>query len=187
MADKIRKGKKSWVRIVGPTSFKNNFLGESYVYDGKELIGRKIRINLSRLNGDMRVQNIFIVFKIKESKGPEVYADIVSYEVSQSHIKRIVRTNRDKIDDSFIVESKDKVKLRVKPVIMTVNKAKNSILTALRSNTRENLKGFFSQSDLKSALDDIMLGKLQKAVKQNLKKIYPVSALEIRKLEVLNR
>lgn len=187
MAGKSKKGKKRWVRIVGPVEFKNSVLGEGYVVDPNMLIGKKVKLNLGNLIGDPRKQSVAISFKIKEVKGAEAHAEVVSYEMLQSHVKRLVRTGQDKIDDSFLVESKDKLKLRVKPIMLTRNKANNSILSNIRLKCRERIKDIFLKESFNNIFSDIITGQLQRGLKQELRKVYPISIFDIRRIEILNR
>ena len=187
MAEKAKKGKKQWVDIVGSSEFKNRLLGESYVSEANQLIGRTIIVNVSRLLDDMRKQQATVKFKINEVKTDQAMASPVAYEMLSAHVRRLVRTNKDKLEDSFVVESKDKMKLRVKPITLTRNKAKNSILTKIRMKTREYFSDFAGKNDFKNILEGVMIGQIQKNLKNDLKKIYPISILEIRKIEVVNR
>ena len=105
MAKKIvRKGKKGWVKIVGPKYFRSVEIGESYVYSSNDLIGKKLKINLSVLSGDMRKQHVNIGFKVVEASGSQAVADIYSYEIVGAHVRRMVRTLKDKVDDSFFAD-----------------------------------------------------------------------------------
>ena len=187
MVEKIKKGKKRWIKIVGPAEFNGVSLGESYVIDPEVLKGKNVKSNLSNLIGDMRRQNVLVGFKIKEIRGNEAIADIVSYEMIQAHVKRLVRVGQDKIDDSFVVETNDKRKLKIKPIITTRGKANNSILTRIRMETREKMKESAIKEDFKKLFGDIISGYLQKSLKQELRKIYPLSTMDIRKVELLNR
>jgi len=62
MAKPGRKGKKKWVKIVAPQEFNNKELGESYVYDEKSLIGKKLQVNLMNVIGNPRKQNANLIF-----------------------------------------------------------------------------------------------------------------------------
>ena len=64
MAKAQKKGKKVWVKINAGPEFNNIELGESYVHSPEDLMGKKFKINLSMLTGDMRKQNSNITFKI---------------------------------------------------------------------------------------------------------------------------
>ena len=187
MAEKTKKGKKQWVEIVGSSDFKNQYLGESYVSDINQLLGKTVIVNVSRLLEDMKKQQATVTFKVNEIKGDQALAAPVTYEMLSAHTRRLVRTNKDKIEDSFVIESKDKIKLRIKPITLTRNKTKNSVLTKIRMKTREYFINFAAKSDFKTILVEVMRGDVQKSLRNDMKKIYPLSIFEIRKIEVLNR
>jgi len=187
MVEKIRKGKQRWIKIVGSLEFKDSPLGESYVIDPERLIGKKIQLGLNNLTGDMRKQSILVGFCIRTINGAEARADVVSYEMLQAHVKRLVRAGQDKIDDSFLVESQDHVKLKIKPVIVTRSKTKNSNLTRLRMEGREKIKHLFMKEPFEKVFGAIISGQLQRSLRQEMSKIHPLSVFEIRKIEILNR
>ena len=187
MVEKTKKGKKRWIKIYAPAEFKNTFLGESYVIDPERLIGKTIQLSLSNIIGDMKKQNTLVTFKIKEIKGAEAHTSLISYEIIKSHIKRLVRTGQEKIEDSFILKSKDQMSLRIKPLMITRNKAKNSILTRIRMATKDRLTALFSENEFQQATNELISGKFQYALRHDLNKIYPVVVLEIRKIELINR
>ncbi len=187
MVEKTRKGKQRWIKIIGPPELKDSVLGESYVVDPEQLIGKKVYLGLNNLTGDMRRQNILVGFRVHSVKGAEAHADVVSYEMIQAHVKRLIRAGQDKIDDSFLVESKDHVKLRIKPLILTRNKTKNSNLTRIRMRTREKIKDLFTKESFTNTFGAILSGQLQKSLRQDMSKIYPLSVFEIRRVDILNR
>lgn len=187
MVISIKKGKKRWIKVIGPVEFNNILLGESYVIDPNNLLGKKIQLNLSNLIGDMKRQNIVVGFKIKEIKGNDAYAELISYGMLQTHIRRLVRTGQDKIEDSFVVETKDNIKIRIKTIILTKNKTKNSVLTKIMMYGRDAIKTSFSNNSFKQELGNIILLQLQRKLKQEMNKIYPLSVFEIKKLEIMNR
>ena len=186
MAKKIvRKGKKGWVKIVGPKYFRSVEIGESYVYSSNDLIGKKLKINLSVLSGDMRKQHVNIGFKVVEASGSQAVADIYSYEIVGAHVRRMVRTLKDKVDDSFFAESKDKIKLRIKPVVITRAKVNHSVFTAIRKKIREDFIKNCMENDFNDIVNSVINGEYQGGIRKELNKVYPVSAFEIRKLEVV--
>lgn len=181
----LKKAKKSWVRIVGTGHFGNSELGESYVYSPEDLIGKRLKVNLSTLIGDMRKQHVNIGFKITEAKGNQVMADFDYYEIVNSHIRRMIRTLKDKIDDSFTAECKDKIKIRVKPVAVTKAKTSNSALTSVRNRIRERFSKSCSESNFNEFIETILNGSYQSELRRELNKIYPLTMFEIRRLEIV--
>ncbi len=83
-----KKGKKRWFQIVGPKIFRNFVLGESYVYDVNNLMGKKLKVNLSKLV-ETKKHNADILFRVNEIKDNVAYANIIGYKILDSYLKRI--------------------------------------------------------------------------------------------------
>lgn len=187
MAKTTKKGKKTWIKIIAPREFRNIEIGESLVYSPEDLIGKNVKVNLSVLLGDLRRQNASIGLKITEAKGSQVSTKITSFEVLPAHVKRMIRTLKNRVDDSFIIISKDKLKLRVKPIMLTRSKTANSVLTAIRKQTREKITKMAAAHSFSDLIGGIIPGRVQKQLRSELSKVYPISNFEIRKLELVNR
>ncbi len=182
----IKKKKKKWFSIYTNENFNNLKIGESLGTEVKDLIGRKIIVNLSTLFNDPKKQSINAIFKINEIKGESAIAHIVGYELSQSHLKRVMRRSKDKIEDSFICESKDKIKFRIKPFLLTKTQTKRSILASLKHKAREYFNDVSSKNDFNVLIQNIISNKVQKDLKGVIKKVYPIILCEIRILERIN-
>ena len=187
MAGATVKGKKRWVQIIGPAFFNNALLGESYVSEPSLLIGKTVYAHLSYLTGDMRKQYTVLGFKVTSVKGSDAYADLISYSLVLAHVKRMVRPNKDKIDDSFTVETKDHLALRIKPVILTRNKAHNSLLTKIRKHVRDSFIALSRNHSFPELVDGLISGHISKELKQQINKIYPINTFEVRSLELIRR
>ncbi|MCX6711958.1 MAG: hypothetical protein NT139_02900 [Candidatus Woesearchaeota archaeon] len=182
----IKRKKKKWFSIYTNQNFNNSKIGESLGSEASDLIGRKININLGTLFNDSKRQSINGIFKIKEVKGDNAIAEITGYELSQSHLKRVMRRSKDKIEDSFICETKDKVKIRIKPFMITKAKTKRSILAALKHKSREFFNDICTKMDYNTLIESVILNKVQKDLKNYVKKTYPIVLCEIRILERIN-
>jgi small subunit ribosomal protein S3Ae len=182
----IKKKKKKWFSIYANQNFNNLKIGESLGSEIKDLIGRKINVNLSVLFNDPKKQSINGIFKIKEIKGDNAVAEIVGYELTQSHLKRTMRRSKDKIEDSFVCETKDKIKVRIKPFLLTKAQTKRSILSALKLKSREFFNDISSKLDYNDLIQSVISNRIQKDLKNNIKKIYPIILCEIRILERIN-
>jgi len=183
--EEIKKKKKAWVKIVGPKDFKNNELGESYVNDPNSLVGKKLKVDLAALIGDMRKQNTFIGFIISEVSGNQAKADFISYNLSIAHIRRMIRAGKDKLEYSFVVNLKDNRKMRVKTLVLTKVKTKNSVLTAIRKGTNDYFTEFGKIGGFYEVIEKMIDGELIKDLRATLKKVYPLSVLEIKSVELL--
>jgi ribosomal protein S3AE len=181
----LKKKKKKWVSIYGLKDFKDVQLGESYVSDSNLLMNREIEVNLMEITNDVKKQNINVKFKISNVTDNKATADFIGYEIIGSMIRRVVRRSRSKIDDSFIVETKDNIKINIKPIILTKSKVPHSLLTKLRATAREFLIAGFKKYPYDEVVMQLINQDIQKSLREVLKKIMPVSVVEIRMFKKL--
>lgn len=180
MAKKEKK-KKSWIKILAPSMFRNKVIGETIKRD--KLVGRTIKVSLSNLIGDMKKQNINLGFVITNVKDDKAETEIYKYFLSVGYLKRLVRKIRNKIDDSFIAETKDKIKIKIKPVMITRGRTSKARLTAIRKLSRELLTKFVKETSFEDFIREVGSFRIQIKLKQTLRKIYPLGLYEIRYIE----
>ncbi|MBS3136927.1 hypothetical protein J4232_00715 [Candidatus Woesearchaeota archaeon] len=176
--------KKTWYQIYSRKSFNEMLLGESLAYQPQDLFGRHIGVNLMNLTGDIKKQHITVKFKIKEFKDNKLYADPLAIIISPSAIKRHVRRGKDRLDDSFLLMSKDNVSLRIKPLMITKTNTKSSILKLVRKVCYQALAAYIKKNDIETIFKDAMMLKLQSTVRGNITKIYPLRLFEIKYLGI---
>ncbi|GEM_PF-1727027 len=176
--------KKRWHRILSPKVFNEQIIGETPALEPDTLVGRTIAVNLATLARDMKRQGIYLTFEVGKVMGDTAFTYLKKYEMMSSSIKRLVRRNRDRIDDSFLCTTADNVPVRVKPFLLTRNSTKHSIGTALRRGTREFLSRTVRKLSYDVLIQDIVTGKLQRAWRDTLKNIYPLKICDIRVLEL---
>lgn len=177
--------KKKWVKIVAPKEFKSASLGESLVMAPENLVGKTVESNLMTITGDMKKQNINVKFCINSIKDGQAVTSLKSYNVIPSAVKRMVRRARDRIDHSFVAETKDGAKVRVKPILITAANTSNSVLTMLRKKTEALITKHLSKTKKDDIITEVLNHKLQSELKKHLKDVYPLRVCEIRKIEVL--
>lgn len=182
----LKKAKKKWVKISSQKQFfKGQEIGESYTANPTNMIGKVLKVNLMTLTGDPKKQSFNARFKITNSEDTGATADFIGYRMANSQVKRLVRRATKKIEDSFVIETKDKVKIRIKPLLLTKNITNKSVLTALRKKSREFIGERFKATDYSAIVSEILVGKLQKDLRLSLKKIYPTNVVEIKALNKL--
>lgn len=183
MATKIKK--KKWYQIVAPQMFRNQVIGESLVTEGSLLIGRSISANLMSLTNDMKKQNVNVQFYINEIHNNQAKTVIKSYDLIPASIKRLVRRNRNKVDDSFVIKSKEGVSMRIKPLMTTRSRCSNSVTTDIRQLTREFLTEYASKVDYTNFFNDVVFNKVQKNLKHALNKVYPMKIVDIKSVKLV--
>ena len=177
----IKRRKKQWYSIHAPKIMNNDFLGETYVYDKEQIPGKRLKLNLSTITGNIKKQNLDISFQVTAITDNKASTTIIGTELTNSYIKRLVRRGRDKIDDSFSVKSKDNKIIRIKPFATTMNRTSQSINSKIRLAIRSLMAKYVKNKNYEEFFFDVMNFNLQKEVKEKLSKIYPVKSFEIRK------
>ncbi len=181
----VKKKKKIWFTIVSPKEFGDFNIAETPAYEPNQLVGRVVKVSLMDLTGDAKKQNVQITFKINSVKEKTAHTELIRYELMPSYVRRLMRKERAKVEDSFVVQSKDNLKVRVKPFIITKAKTKRSVLTAIRKKTREIISDFLREQRYYDFVSEVISTKTQKSLREQLKKIYPIATLEFKIVERL--
>ena len=182
---KTKVRKKEWFPVVAREVLKNAFLGETFLGSPSEMVGRHITVNLMQITNESKNQNVNMSFLIAGTEGGKGIADPVGYEIMPSSIRRLVRKEKKKVDVSFICETADKVKIRIKPIFIIKKTTKGSTETAIRKYTRDFLTKAVQKLDYNSLILDMINYKLQDALRNHLKKVYPLKTCEIRQMYVV--
>ena len=174
--------KKQWYSIVAPKQFEDAVIGETLVYDPEAMIGKTLSHNLMNLTNDTKRQNINIHFKVTELDNNKAKTAIIGYEILPSSVKRFVRRNSEKVDLSFVCDTADNVRLRVKPLVVTRSDVKGSVAAKLRHNIVQHLTRTIKKLKYDELINELIIHKLQSEMRAILNKIYPVKVCEIRRL-----
>lgn len=179
-AAKVIGKKKIWVELIAPALFNSQPIGESYVYESSQVLGKSVSVNMSYLTGNHKKQSIAIVLKvvgIREGKG---ITEITGYKIAPSSARRMMRRSKSKIDDSFVCVTADGMKVRVKPIVVSRSGANNPVMTAMRAALRNTVSSAALKSSYQNFMADIVSYKIQKDMFDTAKKIFPVAVCEIR-------
>ena len=179
----IKKIKKKWVKINSQKQFfRGQEIGETYTADPSKVVGKVLKVNLMTLTGDPKKQSFNARFKVTTAEDTGATADFIGYRMASSQVKRIVRRATDKIEDSFLIQTKDNTKVRIKPLLVTRNTTNKSVLKALRKKSKEFITERSKATEYSALVSEILAGKLQKDLRLSLKKIYPTNMVEIKAL-----
>lgn len=178
--------KKKWFTIYAPEILKKIVIGETPANDASYLNKRTIKLSLMAITSDPKHQNFDIILEIDKITGLSASTRIKKYEMSASAIKRFVKRGRDRIDDSFVIDTKDGIKIRIKPLLITKENTTGSIIKKLRKYTKDLVIKQVRSSTYDVLMQDIISGKFTKQIKSSLNKIYPLKSFEIRAIQVLD-
>jgi len=185
MAQKKQR-KKLWVQIISPPLFGEHMIGETNVYETEKAIGKVMTLNLMVLTSDPKHQNISITLKIDRVSGDRAHTMPIKYKLLASSLKRLVRRKRDRLDLSFAVKTKDGCTIRVKPMVITRNNARGSVLTTLRNLTLKYYMTEIPKLTYYAFFSQVLHRKIQLGLKDRLKKTYPVNISDVRHLELIS-
>jgi len=176
--------KKRWYNIVAPELFKSQVIGQTYLGDAPEAVGRSVSVNMSSLMGDSSRQNSKATFKITGVNGENLQTTFVKYQIVPSALKKMVKRNRSKIDDSYALKLNDAI-AKFKIIIITKSNARGTIEALLFKVARAWVAMQASRITFEQLLIDSVQKKFTKALQRYLSRIYPVTVCEVRYLEKL--
>ncbi len=175
--------RKRWYSVKAPKVFNEVVFAETLAADPKLLKGRGITTSLSNVNRGMKKQNLEVKFKIVDVKGNDCLTEFYSMEIASPFVKRLVKRAKRRVDDSFVVETKDNVKVRVKPLLLVREHVQKGVLTGLRKVTQDYCEGLAKEVEFNVFVNKVLAGEVQRDLKGLLKKVYPVSTVQIRALQ----
>ncbi|HLC62848.1 MAG TPA: hypothetical protein VJJ21_00860 [Candidatus Nanoarchaeia archaeon] len=175
-----KKGRKKWYPVVASEHFKNVVIGEVPLYSPDVLAGRTLWVNLAHLTGELKDHSIRMRFRIKNVTGERAETELIGYQLLSTYIKRLVRPGKSRVDDSFIVHTQDKVKLRVKMLYLTRKNVKKSITQEVMKKGQEQTADFFGKHVYEEAINEVIWNRFQRSLKSLLSKIYPLSSVDVK-------
>tara|TARA_Y100000310_G_C20481518_1_gene714909 strand:+ start:350 stop:943 length:594 start_codon:yes stop_codon:yes gene_type:complete len=179
-----RKKKKRWFDIVAPNEFKGRIIGETVAAEPNEIVGRALKVNLMNILDDYKRQGVNIKFKIESVNDNNAVCKIVGYEMLKSHSRRSVRKGADKMDDSFVVESKDGVKFRIRPMIITRHMVSDAVVSEIRRRAKQYITSRLNELNTSEVFESVIYAKIQKDLRYSLMKLCPIGACEIRAIDI---
>ena len=184
MAKKI-KG-KSWYTLVAPPLFNNKVIGETLVTNPDEVIKRTVFKSLPELGGHPSKYYIKVKFRAKELDGDKIKMEYAGHSCLRDFISQMVRKGAMRIDNRIEVETKDKKKLIIKTIGITLRKTKTTVKSELHKEIEKTIKDVSGKKNFDDIINSIMYDKFQKEVRKKANVIYPLRRFEVRKIEVVS-
>ena len=181
----VKKWKgKDWFDILSPDTFGSKFLCKTPTTDPGSLTGRVIEIGVPDLTGDQTKYYMKVRFRVKEVGDRKVLTEFHGFRCAKEYIFRIVRKGSQRVDVDPVIETKDGYKLHV-GFIGILNR---NVETSLKSRFRKFVTELLKENAGKITLDDfvkgVLAGVIQRKIKKQGSRIYPVRFSEIRKIEI---
>mgnify|MGYP001560496519 CR=1 FL=1 len=170
----IKKKKKKWVSILASPEFNNQEIGETFLEEEQQAMGRVVEVNLMMLTRDPKKQNYNVYFKVNEVKNNQANTELFQYRIQIAQLKKITKQGKNKVDDSFIYNTKDDKKVTIKPILITRELTYKTTLKLLRKTTRDFLTQYTKSVTAQQVMRDIISNNLQRDIKTNAKKVTPL-------------
>lgn len=177
--------KKKWFEIVAPEQFGAAVVGETPAVDAKQLVGRTVDISLMEISRDYSNFYIKLLLQIDRIEGNKAFTKLVGHDTIRERIYRMVQRYARRVDVIQDITTKDGQKVRLKTVFVLIRRVGTSIKDSSRAEAKKLIEDMVKKKTLDELIQMIISGDIQKTIKKNISKIYPVGNVEIRKSKVM--
>ena len=182
----VKKWKgKDWFTVLSPKMFNEKKMAETPCTDPKSLIGRVIEVSLGDLTGQPTKHYMKFMFKIIKTENKNATTQFDGYSIIKDFLMRNVRKCSQKVTLISYFDTRDGWRLQITTTsIMNRNTDVN-----LQKKLRRVILDVLTRDISKSSIDDfvrvLIAGNMQRSIKKEGSKIYPVKFTEIEKVEVI--
>ncbi len=175
---------KSWYNLVAPDMFGKTNIGETVADVPEKLIGRVVEITLGELTNDLSKQNTKLILKIDRVGGDSAYTKYMGHQLTQDYLRSLVKRQTSAVETNISVTTKDGYTLRVKPSCFTIKRARANQVKAIRSIMNNVIAAKAKELDMQQFVQDVVTGKLSASIYHDVKPVYPLRRVEVRKTEI---
>ena len=177
---------KRWYTIRAPrTPWSFRVIGETLAEDPSQLIGRNYEVIQNELDGDFSKMHVKVVFKVTDVLGNDAVTEFVGHELLKDHVRRQVRRDRGKIDDTIDVVTEDGFYVRFKPLMISRARIKSSQKQQMRTIARDIILTTGATSTWFKLQAATLDGTLENKIKEAVSKIQPVRTVVIRRTQLI--
>lgn len=175
---------KQWYNLVAPDMLGKNNIGETVADAPEKLIGRIIEVTLGELTDDFSKQNIKLSLKVDNVGGDTAYTKFIGHKLTQEYLRSLVKRHTTSIESNVSVTTKDGYTVRVKPSCFTIKRARSNQIKAIRQIMNSVIKAKAKETDMAQFIQDVVTGKLSASIYHDVKSIYPLRRVEVRKTQI---
>jgi len=177
---------KRWFTIRAPRhpwSFR--VIGETIAEDEEQLIGRHYEMMQNELDGDFSKMHVKVQFRISGVIGADALTEYIGHELLKDHIRRQVRRDRGKIDDTVDVVTEDGFYIRIKPLMISRHRIKGSQKQQMRTLARDIILKAGATSTWVDFQKATLDGTLEAQIREATSKIQPIRDVMIRRTQLM--
>lgn len=175
---------KQWYNLVAPEMFGKANIGETVADVPEKLVGRVIEVTLGELTNDLSKQNIKLLLKVDSVGGDSAYTKFTGHQLTQDYLRSLVKRSTSNIETNISVSTKDGYTIRVKPSCYTIKRARANQVKAIRAVMNTVIISKAKEMDLEQFVQEVVTGKLSASIYHDVKPIYPLRRVEVRKTEI---
>ena len=172
---------KKWYRVYVPEAFGKVEIGDTISADPENVIGRVMTTTFNEIAQDYSKSHIKMRFKINNVAGDVAYTEFVGHEVTRDYLRSMVKRRTSRIDTILPLLTRDGKLLRVTVVCLTLTRADQSQVHAIRQTVAQMLTAKATESDFDTLVREIVSGDLARDIFKTVKTIYPMRRVEITK------
>jgi small subunit ribosomal protein S3Ae len=177
---------KKWFTIMAPTIFGGKQIGRTLATDPKALIGRRIDVNTADLTGDPTRYFMKLTFKIVSVQNGRAMTKFDGFKCFRDYVMRLVLKRTTRVDAVQNLTTRDKIRVRVKSIVILPRRVKTSIERSVRDRVRQLIRQEVTSSTLGQFVKRVIAGETKTRILRQTGQIYPLRDFEIRKMEVLS-
>ncbi len=178
---------KNWYQVLAPAEFNRANIGETLADEPDKMKGRIMESTLGDITGDWAKQNIKMLFRIEEIGGNNAYTAFIGHEMTKDYMRSLVKRRTTKVDTNLVVTTKDGYKVRLKPLVFTVKRARTSQIESIRKIMLDVVANRGKELTFNELISDVVNGKVSAEIYKATKNIYPLRRAEVAKSEVVFR
>lgn len=175
---------KQWYNVVAPDMFGKNNIGETVAEEPEKLIGRVVEITLGELTNDLSKQNTKLILKIDRVGGDTAYTKFIGHQLTQDYLRSLVKRQTSAVETNVSVTTKDGYTVKVKPSCFTIKRARANQVKAIRQIMNRVIEAKAKELDLPQFIQEVVTGKLSASIYHDVKPVYPLRRVEVRKTEI---
>ena len=153
---------KSWYSLHAPRMFNYSVIGQTPSDDSDNVPGRTTQAPLHMLSGGYAQKHFMLKFRITEVRGLNAFTNYIGHYLTNDYLRSLTRRQQCKLSSNFIVETKDGISLRIKPIMIIDKKLQRATMHAMNVNAQEIITEAVSKTSLDVSLKRIFSGELSK-------------------------
>jgi len=175
---------KQWYNLVAPDMFGKANIGETVADAPEKLIGRVVEVTLGELTNDLSKQNIKLLLKVDHVGGDSAYTRFTGHQLTQDYLRSLVKRQTSSVETNVSVKTKDDYTLKVKPSCFTIKRARANQIKEIRQIMNNVIASRAKELDMAQFIQEVITGKLSANIYHDVKQVYPLRRVEVRKTEV---